>query len=54
MPVGEKNRLITSKKVSELKEELEKAIVKEEYEKAAVIRDEIKLYESMKGSGIND
>lgn len=54
VPAGEKNRLITNKKVSELKEELEKAIVKEEYEKAAVIRDEIKLYESMKGSGIND
>ena len=54
VPAGEKSRLITNKKVSELKEELQKAIVREEYEKAAVIRDEIKLYESMKGSGIND
>ena len=54
MPEGEKNKVINSKKVNELKEELEKAIVKEEYEKAAAIRDEIKFYESMKGSGIND
>lgn len=54
IPEGEKNKVINSKKVNELKEELEKAIVKEEYEKAAVIRDEIKFYESMKGSGIND
>ena len=54
MPLREESKVIKTKKVKKLKEELQKAIVKEEYEKAAIIRDEIKLYESAKGSGISD
>ena len=54
IPVREEKKVISNKKVNELKKALQEAIIEEEYEKAAVIRDEIKFYESMKGSGVND
>lgn len=54
IPIREEGQVIKKKRIKRLKEELQKAIIKEEYEKAAVIRDEIKLYESTKGSDSND
>ena len=40
--------LINKKKIIKLKEELQKAILEEEYEKAAMIRDEIKNLQNIK------
>lgn len=52
---GEKKRLITKKqinpedKINELKEDLKECIKKEEYEKAAKLRDKIKELENKRG-----
>ena len=54
IPVREESQVIKIKRIKRLKEELQKAVIKEEYEKAAVIRDEIKLYESTIGSDSDD
>lgn len=54
IPLREESQVIQRRRIKKLKEELQKAIIKEEYEKAAVIRDEIKLYEFPKGSDSYD
>lgn len=54
VPVREESQVIRIKRIKKLKEDLQKAILAEEYEKAAVIRDEIKLYESTNGGNIDD
>ena len=41
----EGKELIRSKKLKNLKEEMQKLLVTEEYEKAAIVRDEIKKLE---------
>ena len=45
IPLKENEVIINNKKIIKLKEELKMAILKEEYEKAVLIRDEIKLLE---------
>nr|WP_243240466.1 UvrB/UvrC motif-containing protein [Clostridium cibarium] len=48
IPVREGNEVIQRKRIKKLKEDLQKAVIKEEYERAAVLRDEIKLLESQR------
>lgn len=48
IPVKNGNEVVQRKKISNLKKELNDAIIQEEYERAAEIRDEIKLLESLK------
>lgn len=54
VPVKEKGMIFKTKQVKKLKEELQKAIIEEEYEKAAILRDQIKEYESVEESEKND
>lgn len=49
IPKRESNEVIQRKRINKLKEELQQAIINEEYEEAAVIRDKIKLLESARG-----
>ncbi|MGG7179003.1 UvrB/UvrC motif-containing protein [Clostridium paraputrificum] len=42
------NKFIEKKRINKLRQDLQKAIITEEYEKAAIIRDEIKLLEGAK------
>ena len=41
-PVGSKTKTLQEEKIQSLKDELEKSIAEEEFEKAALLRDEIK------------
>lgn len=54
IPKRESKEVIQRKRINKLKEELQQAIIKEEYEEAAVIRDKIKLLESAKGGTNNE
>jgi protein arginine kinase activator len=47
IPVREGNEFVQRKRIKKIKEELQKAVIKEEYERAAVLRDEIKSLESL-------
>lgn len=48
IPKKNPTRIIKESSISELQEKLKSAILKEEYEKAAIIRDKIKLLEDSK------
>ncbi|SFU47700.1 Protein-arginine kinase activator protein McsA [Clostridium sp. DSM 8431] len=50
IPVRAEGQVFRIKQIKKLKEELQKAILEEEYEKAAILRDKILAYESEKES----
>lgn len=54
IPIREGNEVIQRKRIKKLKDELQKAVLKEEYERAATLRDEIKSLESLKEVNVDN
>lgn len=54
IPTRQGNLFIEKKRIKKLKEELQRCIVAEEYEEAAILRDKIKVLEKGKGGHSNN